>query len=144
MFCILLAVAFSSGAARAQTPDAAAREVLKKTTDYVSGLDAISFDFSVDLEAVTSNGMKFQFPATGQMTLDRPSKFHVIRKGGHSEIEIVSDGESVTLYGRKLNAFAKKGAPESLDAFVRMVREERGVDLPSADLLLQNAYDKLI
>ena len=144
MFCILLAVAFLSGAARAQTPDAAAREALKKTTDYVSGLDAISFDFSADLEAVTSNGMKLRFPASGQMTLDRPDKFHVTRKGGHSDIELVSDGESVTLNGRKLNAFAKKDAPESLDAFVNMAREERRVDLPGDDLLLQNAYNELI
>ena len=88
--------------------------------------------------------MKLRFPASGQMTLDRPDKFHVTRKGGHSDIELVSDGESVTLNGRKLNAFAKKDAPESLDAFVNMAREERRVDLPGDDLLLQNAYNELI
>jgi hypothetical protein len=109
----------------------------------VSALDAVSLDYSAELEAVTTKGIKLQFPASGQMLIDRPNRFRVTRKGGHSDIELVSDGKSVTLYGRKANAYAQKEAPESFDAFVNKAREERGVELPGADLLLTNVYEEL-
>lgn len=143
LLCLLVAVAFWSGDARAQTPDDAARDVFKKMTDYVSSLDAIGIDYSVALEAVTTEGIKLQFPASGQILLDRPNKFRVTRTGGHSDIELVSDGETVTLYGKKANAYAQNAAPESIDAFVNKAREERGVELPGADLLLSNVYEEL-
>lgn len=140
-----IALAFTSDidGAQAQTPDEAARDVLKRMTDYVSGLDAVSLDYSVALEAVTTEGIKLQFPASGQILLDRPNKFRVTRTGGHSDIELVSDGEALTLYGKKVNAYAQNEAPESLDAFVNKAREERGVEIPGADLLLSNIHEEL-
>ena len=136
--------AVGSAPAKAESPDEAARQVLKSMTDYVSKLDAVSLDFSADLEAVTTKGFKLQFPASGQMTLDRPNKFKITRKGGHSDIELVSDGETITLYGRGKNAYAQKKAPDSFEAFVDMGREKRGMDIPGADLFLSNAYEELI
>jgi hypothetical protein len=91
--------------AQAQTPSEAAHEVLKNMTDYVSGLDTVSFDFSTDLEAVTKKGFKLQFSASGEMLLDRPDKFRISRTGGHSDIELISDGKTVSLYGRRANAY---------------------------------------
>lgn len=142
--CLTFGVSASLLPAQAQTPDEAARDVLKNMTDYVSNLDAFSFDYSVALEAVTTKGIKLQFPASGKILVDRPDRFHVTRSGGHSDIELVSDGKTVTLYGRKLNAYAQNDAPESLDAFVNKAREERGVELPGADLLLSNVHEELI
>jgi hypothetical protein len=130
--------------AKAQTPDEAAREVLKSMTDYISNLDAFSFDYSVALEAMTTKGIKLQFPASGQMLIDRPNRFHITRTGGHSDIELVSDGTTITLYGRKADAYAKNSAAESIDAFVNKAREEGGFELPGADLLLSNVHDELI
>jgi len=101
LFVVAFVVAGGFGQAQAQTPDEAAREVFKNMTDYVSKLDAISLDYSSELEAVTTNGIKLQFPASGQMLIDRPNRFHITRRGGHSDIELVSDGKTVTLYGRK-------------------------------------------
>lgn len=127
----------------AESPSEAAHEVLKGMTDYVSGLDKISFDYSVDLEAVTKKGIKLQFSASGQMLLDRPDKFLITRTGGHSDIELVSDGKKVTLYGRMKNAYAVNEAPESLDAFVNQARDKRGVEFPGADLFLTNVHEEL-
>ena len=144
---LLVLTAFSgahAGSAVAQTPDEAARQVLKNMADYVSKLNAFSFDYSVELEAVTTKGIKLQFPASGQMLVERPNKFRLTRVGGHSDIELVSDGETVTLYGRKANVYAQNQAAASIDEFVKKVREERGLDLPGADLLLSNVYDELI
>ena len=141
--CFTFAVA-GPAPAKAESPDEAARQVLKSMTDYVSKLDTVSLDFSADLEALSTKGFKLQFPASGQMTLDRPNKFRITREGGHSDIELVSDGETVTLYGRGKNAYAQNNAPDSFDAFVDMAREKRGMDIPGADLFLSNAYEVLM
>jgi hypothetical protein len=144
---LLVLTAFSgahAGSAVAQTPDEAARQVLKNMANYVSKLDAFSFDYSVELEAVTTKGIKLQFPASGQMLVERPNKFRLMRTGGHSDIELVSDGKTVTLYGRKMNIYAQNKAAPSIDEFVDRAREEHGLDLPGADLLLSNVYDQLI
>ncbi len=141
--CFTLAAA-GAAPAKAESPDEAARQVLKSMTDYVSKLDVVSLDFSADLEAVTTKGFKVQFPASGHMTLDRPNKFKITRKGGHSDIELVSDGETVTLYGRGKNAYAQKNAPESFDSFVNMGREKSGMDIPGADLFLSDSYKVLM
>jgi len=138
------AAALCIGQAQAQSPDAAAREVFKRMTDYVSSLPALSFDYSVDMEAVTTAGIKLQFSASGQLLLDRPNRFRVVRTGGHSDIELVSDGDTITLYGRRKNLYAQNAAPRSLDDFVNKARSERGVEFPGADLLLTNVHDELI
>lgn len=144
----LLPLAFAAavciGPAQAQTPDEAARGVLKSMADYVSKLDVFSFDYSTELEAVTTKGIKLQFPASGQVLVDRPNKFRITRTGGHSDIEVVSDGKTVTLYGRKVKAYGQDQAAASIDEFITRAREQRGLDLPGADLLLSNVYDELI
>jgi hypothetical protein len=112
-------------------------------TDYVSGLDTVSFDFSADLEAVTTKGIKLQFSASGNVLLDRPDKFSISRTGGHSDIQVVSDAKTLTLFGRGMNAYTQRPAPESLDALINQARSERGVEIPGADLLLANVHEEL-
>lgn len=129
--------------ALAQSPSDAAHEVLKGMTDYVSGLDQVGFDFDVDLEAVTTKGVKLQFSASGEVLLDRPNKFSISRTGGHSDIAVVSDGKTLTIHGRNLNAYTQRAAPESLDALINQARSERGVEIPGADLLLANVHEEL-
>ena len=60
---MVLALALGSSVARAETPSDTAHAALKRMTDYMSGLSAVSFDFDVQLEAVTTEGIKLQFPA---------------------------------------------------------------------------------
>jgi hypothetical protein len=104
----------------------------------------MSFDYGVDLEAVTTAGIKLQFSASGQLLLDRPNRFRIVRTGGHTDIELVSDGKKITLYGRKKNLYAQNAAPRSFDDFVNKARSERGVELPGADLLLTNVRSELM
>lgn len=137
-----LALALGASIGQAETPSDAAHTVLKRMTDYVSSLSAVSFDLSVDLEAVTSEGIKLQFPASGQMLLRRPGQFRFSRTGVHSDILLISDGETLTLFGRKVNAYAQKPAPKSLDAFIYNA-EQHGIAMPGADLFLTDVHKEL-
>ncbi len=137
--CLLLAAA----PVKSDTPEQAARDVLKSMADYVSGLDKVSMDYSSDIEAVMKSGIKLQFSASGQMTLDRPNAWRMTRTGGFADVELVSDGKTVTLYGKHKNVYAQRPAPESFDAFVNTAREKRGVALPGADLFLASVHKEL-
>lgn len=138
----VLALALGTSVGQAETPSEAAHAALKRMTDYVSGLSAVSFDFSVELEAVTTEGIKLQFPASGQVLLKRPGQFRFSRTGAYSDILLISDGKTLTLFGRRANAYAQKTAPESLDAFINKAHEQ-GIEMPGADLLLTNVHEEL-
>ncbi len=142
LFLTAALACFSAGAS-AETPSDVAHEILKSMTDYMSGLDSFSFDYSTDLEAVTKEGVKLQFSGSGQTLLDRPAKFRMSRTGGHGDVELISDGKTVTLHGRRVNAYAQNTMPESLEAFVDRARSERGIAIPGADLLLTTIHAEL-
>ena len=76
----------------------------------------------------------------GSLLLSRPDKLRATRTGGYADIELVFDGETATVLGKNINAFAQFGAGDSIDQLVDRLRNQLSVELPSADLLLTNAY----
>lgn len=132
----------AAAAAEGMAPADTAREILQGMTAYLAGLDRVSFDFEVSLEAMTTEGVKLQFPASGTLLLDRPEKFRITRTGAHSDILLTADGETLTLHGRKLDAYAQKAAPASLDAFIQNAHDH-GIEMPGADLLLTTVGEDL-
>jgi hypothetical protein len=80
----------------------------------------------------------------GSLLLSRPDKLRATRTGGYADIELVFDGETATVLEKNINAFAQFGASDSIDQLVDRLRNQLSVELPSADLLLTNAYDVLM
>jgi len=139
---LTVALVFSTASASAETPSEVAQEMLKGMTSYMSGLKTFSFDFSADIDAVTTEGVKLQFSGSGQVLMQRPAKFRLSRRGGHGDVEVVSDGKTVTLLGRRTNTYAQEPMVASFDAFVD-AHGAGGVDLPGSDLLLENVHEEL-
>jgi len=131
----------------ALTPSAQAQDagkVLKAMTDYVTSQKVISVTYDSDIEVITTNLQKIQFASSGQMLLSRPDKIRVSRTGGYSDVDLVFDGKTLTVLGKNLNTFAQTDSPGSIDQLVGRLRNEFGVAVPGADLLLSKAYDDLM
>jgi len=126
----------------AQAQDAG--KVLKAMTDYVTSQKVVSVTYDSDIEVITNKLQKIQFASSGQMLLSRPDKIRVSRTGGYSDVDLVFDGKTLTVLGKNLNAFAQTVSPGSIDQLVGRLRNEFGVAVPGADLLLSNAYDDLM
>jgi len=128
----------------AQAQDQDATKILKAMTDYVASQKVISATYDSDIEVITNNLQKIQFASSGQLLLSRPDKARVSRIGGYVDAELVFDGKTLSVLGKNLNAYAQTDATGSIDQLVARLRDEFGVPIPGADLLLSGAYDEMM
>jgi len=124
--------------------DADARKVLKSMADYVTSQKTLLLSFDSDIEVMTQDLQKIQFTSSGQVLLSRPDKLRATRTGGYTDVELVFDGKTLTVLGKNLNAYTQVDAPGEIDSMIGRLRDELGVALPGADLLLSRVYDELI
>ena len=135
-------MSISSHAAMAENGDA--QVILKAMSDYVSRARDLSVTYDADVEVVTPSVEKIQFSASGSVTMSRPNKFRMTRTGGYADVELVSDGSTVTVLDRDGNRFAQISAAATFDEVVDRLRTEASVELSGADLLLSKPYDALM
>jgi hypothetical protein len=113
-------------------------------SDYVSSLKTISLTYNADIEAITPEIQKIQFTATGSLLLNRPDKIRATRTGGYNAVELVADGKTVSVLSKDSNSYAQAEAPADIDQLVNLLRDEYGMELPGADLLVSSPYDALM
>jgi hypothetical protein len=123
--------------------EADATKILKAMSDYMASQQAISFNFDADLEVVTRDDQKLALLSSGSVVLNRPDKVRFTRAGGFADIELMSDGKTLTLFGKNANIFFQVEAPSTVDQLVNDLQDKLQRPLPAADLLLTNSYDEL-
>lgn len=133
----------SSLAASAQTLDDGSARILKAMSDYVGSQKNISFSYESGFEVVTSQLQKLLFASSGTVLISRPGSIRATRTGGYADVELVSNGKMVTLYGKNIQAFAQSEAPDSLEKLADQLRDDLNVTLPGADLLSTRSFDDL-
>jgi hypothetical protein len=138
----LIVVVGTLSIARADETDA--KDLLKTMSDYMVSQTAISFGFDATLEVITEDDQKLALASSGTITMDRPGKIRARRSGGHADIEMVFDGETLTLFGSNLNLYSQIEIPGTVDNLVDVLRKDYDRPLPAADLLLSNVYDELM
>jgi hypothetical protein len=123
--------------------ESTALKILKAMTDHVSTQSSLFVRYDSDVEVVTPSLEKIQFSASGEVVLSRPDKFRASRTGGYADVEIVSDGSTVTVHDRDGKQFAQVQATGGFDQLVDRLRSDLMVEIPGADLLLASAFDEL-
>ncbi len=139
MSLALMVSGYATSPAHAQ--DAA--KILHAMSDYIAAQKTISVKFDSDIEVMTSDLQKIQFASSGQLLLSRPDKVRAARSGGYSDVELIFDGKTATLYGKNIGAYAQLDMPGSFDQFVDKVRAQSSMEIPGADLLLMDSFNAL-
>jgi hypothetical protein len=139
---VMIAAASAAPALAQQSDDAKA--ILKSMSDYLASQQSLSADYDVGLGVITTQGQKIEFTASGTTALARPNKIHATRRGGYSDVEVVFDGQQVTIVDRAHNSYAQVKATGTVDQLFDQVRNKYGVELPGADLLMSNSYKELM
>jgi hypothetical protein len=140
--CAAIVVVAAPCLARAENGQA--QGILKAMTDYLGRQENFSLKYDADVEVVTPSIEKIQFSASGEVTLSRPNRFRVSRTGGYADVELVSDGATVTVHDRDGKRFAQVNGAGSIDEIVDRLRKEAPLEIPGADLLLSNPYEELM
>jgi hypothetical protein len=122
--------------------DDAAR-ILKAMSDYTAGQKSISAMFDSDIEVITPDLQKLQFTSSGQIRLERPDKLRIKRTGGYTDVDLVFDGKTVSLYGNNAKAYVQADAAGTIDQLIDRLQSTAGGAMPGTDLLLSNSFDEL-
>ena len=112
-------------------------------TDYTAGQKSISATFDSDIEVITPDLQKLQFTSSGQIRLERPDKLRIKRTGGYTDVDLVFDGKTVSLYGNNAKAYVQADAAGTIDQLIDRLQSTAGGAMPGTDLLLSNAFDEL-
>lgn len=119
-------------------------DILKAMAEYVGGQSNIKLGFDSELEVVTPELEKLQFTSSGQAWISRPDQFRVTRTGGYADVELISDGRSVTVFDKDRNVFARDETGGTIDAVLDKLRGDLMLDLPAADLLIGDSFNVLM
>jgi hypothetical protein len=140
---LVVAAAFLMLAApHAEADEADAKALVKSMSDYLAAQQRIAFDYDATLEVVTTDDQKLGIASSGTVTLERPDHLRATRTGGFSDVEMLFDGQSVTLLGKNAKVYTRVEAPGTIDQLVDRLRDEYGLPLPAADLLMSNPGDE--
>jgi hypothetical protein len=141
---LALAIGLSAGPARAQQIEPEADKVLHAMAAYVGGLTTFTADYDVDHEVVDTKGQKLQYSASGSLAVQRPGKLKVSRKGAFADVEMVFDGKTISILGKRLNVYGQIESPgPTIDEALEELRTATGFDAAGADLLVADAYAAL-
>ena len=141
---MLLATSAAFGAVTAASADENdARALLKAMSDYMGAQQAVSFAYDSSLAVVTSDLQKIEFASSGTVSLARPDKIRITRTGGFADVEVVFDGQQLSILGKNLGKYVQVPAPGTVEQLIDRLRE-RGIQAPGADLLLDNINDALM
>jgi len=128
----------------ARADEAYAKSQLKAMSDYLAAQEAISFGFDAYLEVVTTDQQKIGLASSGTATLNRPDKIRATRTGGFTDVEMLFDGKTATVFGKTANIYAQIDVPGTIDHLIDELRDTYAMPLPAADLLMSNPYDEMM
>jgi len=140
----VVGMAGTAGISVGQADQADAKKLLKAMSDYLGAQKAMSFDYDVNLELVSTQQQKIGLASSGTVTLNRPDKLHLTRTGGFANVEMVFDGKTLTLLGKNSNLYTQIEAPGTIDQLEDVLRNKYHRPVPGADLLISDPYKELM
>ena len=117
--------------------------ILKSMSAYMTSARAFSMKADVSLEVILGTGQKLQLCSSYSLLFRRPSEFRIGVKGKVADAEFFYDGKTLTLFGRKPNAYVQRELAGTTDDAIRAWERETGIAATGADLLLTNVYSIL-
>jgi hypothetical protein len=133
----------ASSQGQTATIDPRADQILRKMSDYLTGLKQFSVQTENTLEVVLRSGEKIQYINPAEALIRRPNKLRADRKGDIVNQEFCYDGKTLTLYQKDHNYYAMVEAPPTIDETIDFARQSLNVYAPGGDLIYTNAYDVL-
>jgi hypothetical protein len=116
-------------------------KALDKMGAYLRTLTAFEVESAASLDEVLETGQKVQFDGTARLQVRRPNRLHAEVKTDRKHREFFYDGETFTLFGRRVNYYASVPAPSTLRELAVELAERYGIEVPLTDLFLWGTED---
>lgn len=116
--------------------DPEALAILKKATDYLTGLKQIRFTGYKEEDAVQESGQKLQFSSSFEVCLKRPDRLFITRTDDDGVIKrFCYDGKTATTYDEAEKVYGQIKVPDTIDGMLDYLETVMEAPRPLADLL---------
>ena len=123
--------------------DPRVREVLNRACRILSSARTVTYHAEVNFDSVLPSYVKLQYAAEMDTAIKRPNELAIIYKSDLGAKAIWYDGNTLTIYDPAHRAYASTAAPESIDAMIKQVAEERNLSIPLENLDLNNPCERV-
>jgi hypothetical protein len=140
--CALPLAALAQGTApgtEGPAVDPKALELLKAMSDRLSSARRLSFRARAIYDVPGKDKTPIYYATVSDVYFARPNTLRVVTIADQPMHELVYDGKQVAVFSPLENTLATGPAPGTIEDAIRRV-EEGGVDLPFADVLLNDSY----
>jgi hypothetical protein len=142
----VFALGLSISAARAQDTvqaqekdiDPFVAQLLKLTSDYLTSADAFRVTAEVTYDEVLTSGKKMQLARTVEVMLRRPDRVRVEVRDDQGTRRVYYDGTTLSMHHLDQNVYGIVDAPDTIDEMIDTLREQYGMAVPLADLLVSD------
>ncbi len=136
----MLAVA-ESGSPPAVDPNAL--EPLRRMSDTLSAAPAFTFHSNTIFEVPAPTGQFITLFSVGKVSLKRPDRLRGEMGGDAPHFDFYYDGETVSAFAPGPDVYSSKSAPGTIDEMLAGLRNETGIRVATAPLLVTDPYSTL-
>ena len=115
--------------------DEEALTILKKATDYLTGLTQFRLKGFKETDVVQESGQKFQFSSSAEVYLKRPDRMFVLRTNDDGiPRRFWYDGKTATMYDEGEKVYGQMQVPDTIDGMLDYLETVMESPFPLADL----------
>ncbi len=127
-----------------QVVDSQAVEILRRSMDYLNGLQRFSVKTEIVTEDLLDTGDRVDYVAWGSVTVERPNKLRGERHGVGFRQTLYFDGSTMTLADSARNVYATKAAPGGIPDMFQMAYDSLDLAVPISDLVWPDVFPLLM
>jgi hypothetical protein len=118
--------------------DPQVREVLSRACRELSSARTLTYHAEINFDSVLQSSVKLQYAAEMDTAIRRPNRLAISYKSDLGAKEMWYDGNTLTIYDAAHRVYASTAAPDSIDAMLTQVADEKNLSIPLAGFDFSN------
>jgi hypothetical protein len=110
--------------------DPRVREVLNGACRQLSSARTLTYHAEINFDSVLRSGVKLQYAGEMDTAIRRPDRLAISYKSDLGAKAIWYDGTTLTIYDPAHRVYASTAAPDSIDAMLTEVADEKNLSIP--------------
>ncbi len=120
--------------------DPKADELLRRMSKQLAAARAFSFQAHVIVDEFLDSGQKIQLSSIRTITIRRPDRAYAEAIGDVDNRRIWYDGRTIAQLDRARNEYSVARVPDTIEKMMDFLYERYGIEIPLADLLVDDPY----
>jgi hypothetical protein len=105
-------------------------QVLDRACRELSSASTLTYHAEINFDSVLSSGVKLQYAGELDTAIKRPNRLAISYKSDLGAKAIWYDGTTLTIYDPVHRVYARTPAPDSIDAMLTQVADEKKLSIP--------------